>query len=233
MGKAPAFQFYPGDWRRDTQVQMASMETRGVWFEMLCCMWDAPERGKLEGSKDEICRLLGCERDVFDRSLREIERLKIADVKNCQENVKIINRRMNREEKLREYNRFAKQKERSKKPCQEKVNTPSSSSSSSSSSGIKRKPPGLPLKETIKEGSIPKVLEELETICDDLYEKKIFPKVHAWKNKMLKEKINPRALCHCLIRCGIKKPDEPWAYCNKIIKVENGNYNETDNLRTA
>lgn len=101
MGKNPAFLFYPGDWRRDTQVQMASMETKGVWIEMLCCMWDAPERGMLSGTIFELSRLLGCSEHVFNRSVDEIKRLKIADVTNCHNEVTIINRRMSREEKDR------------------------------------------------------------------------------------------------------------------------------------
>lgn len=134
MGKAPAFQFYPGDWRRDTQVQMATMETRGVWFELLCCMWDAPERGKVEGGKDDICRMLGCNRQTFDRALNELIRLKIADVTNCHNNVTIINRRMYREQKTRDNARLRKQRQRKREGCHGPVTPPSSPSSSSSPS---------------------------------------------------------------------------------------------------
>jgi hypothetical protein len=138
MGKAPAFQFYPGDWRRDTQVQMARMETRGVWFEMLCCMWDAPERGKLTGGKLEIARLLGCDVEVLQRALNEIEKLKIADVTNGNNEVTIINRRMKREQKQRESTRLRVKRHRSNKTSNAKVTPPSSSSSSSSPSRINK-----------------------------------------------------------------------------------------------
>jgi len=31
--KRPAFQFYPGDWRRDTALQSVSLAARGLWIE--------------------------------------------------------------------------------------------------------------------------------------------------------------------------------------------------------
>lgn len=152
MSKQPAFQFYPGDWRRDTQVQMASMSTRGVWIEMLCCMWDAPERGKLVGTIGEISRLLGCDGFELIEALRQIERLKIgnveglecyknvtcnADATKCNGVVTVINRRMYREETVRKQTRkrVAKHREEKKKQdCNADITPPSSSSSSSSSS---------------------------------------------------------------------------------------------------
>jgi hypothetical protein len=45
--KRPAFQFYPGDWRRDTALQSCSLEARGLWVEMLCLMHDAAPYGFL------------------------------------------------------------------------------------------------------------------------------------------------------------------------------------------
>lgn len=139
MGKAPAFQFYPGDWRRDTQVQMASMETRGVWFEMLCCMWDSPDRGKLSGTSGQFLRLLKCEEDVFDRALKEIEALQIGDVTLCNGSICVTNRRMyndHREKlKTREQtrNRVKKHREKQEKSSSNAKITPPSSSSTSTS----------------------------------------------------------------------------------------------------
>jgi len=142
MGKNPAFQFYPGDWRRDNQVQMASMETRGVWFEMLCCMWDAPERGELTGTYSQISKLLGCEIEVLQRSLVEIKTLKIGDISGngfcdmsrdvtkSHNDVTVINRRMVRERKATESARIRKQRQRQSAVSHNDVTPPSSSSSS-------------------------------------------------------------------------------------------------------
>ena len=64
MVKLPAFMFYPGDWRKDTGVQSLSYEERGVWFELICFMWESEQRGKLvlNGKKmdeNDISRLIG------------------------------------------------------------------------------------------------------------------------------------------------------------------------------
>jgi hypothetical protein len=48
---------------------------------------------------------------------------------------------------------------------------------------------------------------------------------------MLKEGKNERAILHVLARCYMKRPEDPWGYCVKIISVEDGNYNERDYLK--
>lgn len=45
--KLPAFQFYPGDWRKDPGVQALDYHDRGVWFEMLLLMHESDQRGYL------------------------------------------------------------------------------------------------------------------------------------------------------------------------------------------
>lgn len=186
MAKAPAFQFYPGDWRRDTQVQMADMKVRGVWFEMLCCMWDSPERGKLEGKVDSLVRLLGCPTDTLIDSLNEIYMLKIGQVSAVngnQENVTfplrvtdgnvlvtIINRRMFREEKDRNNtrNRVQKFRERQeKRKCNGSVTPPSSSSSSRKKERKKESPvEPSPLKREGKTLDPPKTNYLICKICN-------------------------------------------------------------------
>lgn len=48
--KRPSFQFYPGDWLRDTALQCCSMFTQGVWIKMLCFMHDGHPYGHLSTS---------------------------------------------------------------------------------------------------------------------------------------------------------------------------------------
>lgn len=154
MNKRPAFQFYPGDWRRDTQVQMANMETRGVWFEMLCCMHDAPERGKIRGTHKQIVTLLGCAGDELTRSLKEIEALHIGNVTHGNDIITITNRRMYNEDqaeiKAREQTKKRVAKHRAQKARNDEVTPPSSSSASSSVSSSpskkKKNPPKPPQK---------------------------------------------------------------------------------------
>src|ERR1700680_3225500 len=47
MGKLPAFFFYPGDWQKDPLLRVCSKGAKGVWIDMLCLMFEAPNRGVL------------------------------------------------------------------------------------------------------------------------------------------------------------------------------------------
>ena len=91
----------------------------------------------------------------------------------------------------------------------------------------------LPSKEEIQESSDPKIEEYIQQVCTRLYEEKIFPEVHAFKNKPIKKKSNGRGVLHVLTRCYIAKPKDPWGYCQKIIAVEDGNYNARDYEKTT
>jgi hypothetical protein len=91
----------------------------------------------------------------------------------------------------------------------------------------------LPSKEEIQESSDPKIEEYIQQVCTRLYEEKIFPEVHAFKNKAIKKKSNGRGVLHVLTRCYIAKPKDPWGYCQKIIAVEDGNYNARDYEKTT
>lgn len=242
MGKAPAFQFYPKDWRGDSQLQMASLATRGAWHEMICCMWDAPERGKLTGTKDGLARLLGCSLSDFEFAINEITSLNIGTVTESHGNITVICRRMVRDESERTGSRKRSYKYRERhesRPNHANITVPSSSSSSSStSSNIKEgenAPFKLPEKEQIQEAAEPLILQQISQVCKQLYDEKIFPEVNAFKNKMLKSHKNHRAILHTLSRAYLKKEFEegPWAYCMKVIEIESGKYNARDYRKTT
>lgn len=98
----------------------------------------------------------------------------------------------------------------------------------------------VPLKNIISNGSIPKVKAEIQKVGKELYDKRIFPEVFAFINKIKKEQKSERAILHSLTRCyaksvnkgGFKKDGGPWAYCTRIIQIENGNFNEAEHLKT-
>lgn len=140
MGKAPAFQFYPGDWIQDTRI--LTPLTRGIWIDMLCFMWRSNERGKVEGTPEQLARMLSCKQEEIEISIKELSVTKIADVTNGNGCVTVINRRMFREEKTRTSTRCRVQKFRNagvKRSCNESVTVPSSSSSSSSCTKVHNK----------------------------------------------------------------------------------------------
>ena len=165
MAKSPAFQFYPGDARRDAELHMMSFQARGVWWEMLCCMWDAKERGKLEGTRDQLCRVLGCNISELDQTLTELSVTKTGDVTERNDLVTVINRRMFREERERKLTRSRVQRHREetlKRSCNDDVTSPSSTSSSSSLKEREEKKENSPSKSLGKNISDDEWLKTLE-----------------------------------------------------------------------
>ena len=76
--KAPAFQWYPGDFRRDTAVQACSFEARALWREMIDLMHDGSPRGYLTAggvpiSPAELARIVGMPHPRVKRWLSELE----------------------------------------------------------------------------------------------------------------------------------------------------------------
>jgi len=104
LRKAPAFQFYPGDWMRDLSLRSCTVTSRGMWIDLLCLMWDGEPRGFLRvggraiGAK-EISRLLGVKLSVVESSLAD---LKAHGVSSAAEDGALYSRRMVRDERVRE-----------------------------------------------------------------------------------------------------------------------------------
>ena len=74
----PSMQFYPADWQTDTAVQLCSLGARGLWIEMLCLMWSAPERGCLQQANGKqieakgLAKLVGDEQANVKQLLSEL-----------------------------------------------------------------------------------------------------------------------------------------------------------------
>ena len=133
--KAPAFQFYPGDWLRDTNVLSAT--ARGVWISLLVAMWDRSPRGKLKGTTAEICRITGASEAEVSSAFEEFSMHNICDLERSGNGVvTLTSRRMVRDEKERGNTRSRVQKHRSKTAgvtdVKHESNSPLHSSSSSS-----------------------------------------------------------------------------------------------------
>ena len=130
-GKTPAFQFYVKDWLSDPELQKAHPTTRGIWINLLCYMWDAPDKGILKTNERELCQLGSCFPEDVEVFLSDAKRLNFCECKwdksgtcptlgqACPTNVTIQNRRMFRENKQRQKDRLRKQEYRNKKTEQE------------------------------------------------------------------------------------------------------------------
>jgi uncharacterized protein YdaU (DUF1376 family) len=116
MGKLPFMQFYPADWIQDTQT--LDQSAKGSWIDILCQMWLAPERGVLDWCLDEFTTLLRLKNDseteemvahlerVADITLFDAQRNQVENVENAT-HIKLINRRMVRDEEKRKAKQLA------------------------------------------------------------------------------------------------------------------------------
>lgn len=150
MGKLPAFQFYPADWRKDPGVQSLSFHDRGVWFEILCLMHESEQRGRLllngKPMPDEaLARLLGLDKQILTKTVTTLIEYGVA---SRSEDGALVNRRMVRDENLRVIRQNAGKlggnpvlvKQNATK-IQNELNQKSTPSSSSSTSISKNNPP--------------------------------------------------------------------------------------------
>lgn len=152
MGKLPAFQFYPADWRKDPGVQALTYEERGIWFELLCIMHESDSRGFLKINDQKIdelilARMLGLTVKKVQKVLKTLDFFKVYSV---DENGVIYCRRMVKDEHILQVRRAAGKlggspllKQVVKQTIKQKP-TPSSSSSFPSSSSTTVKIPPNP-----------------------------------------------------------------------------------------
>lgn len=160
MAKLPAFQFYPGDWRKDMGVQSLNYFDRGVWHEMLCLMHESERRGVLvlngqAMSEDALARLLGLDKQILTAAITTLLTSGVASREP--DTSAIFCRRMVRDEKLREIRTEAGKKGGNPallkqnpttpvKDTSKQKPTPSSSSSSSFTASASEKEPWLSAK---------------------------------------------------------------------------------------
>ena len=140
--KAPAFQFYPADWRKDIELQSCSIAARGLWIELICLMHQAQPYGKLMVNSKQIddktaAKLIGIDRRKYQKLLQELLQNGVA---RKDEEGTIYSKRMVADYRLRQIRREAGSKggnpdlvNQKDKQNEKQKPTPSSSSSTSSS----------------------------------------------------------------------------------------------------
>lgn len=143
MGKLPAFQFYPGDWMKDPALRSVSATARGLWIDLLCLMFECPERGVLSHydgrpfTPEEIARATGIGARTVKRCLAELEHAGVMSLneRNC-----VVSRRqrVDHEQRLKNNERqmryYKKQRVTQKSDACLTIDlTPTSHASSSSS----------------------------------------------------------------------------------------------------
>jgi hypothetical protein len=102
--KRPSFQFYPGDWMRDTALRSCSISARGLWIDMICLMHEGTPYGHLKVNSKVIdgvtlARMTGGEVGEVNILLNE---LKESGVLSVTEDGVIYSKRMVKDEDLRD-----------------------------------------------------------------------------------------------------------------------------------
>lgn len=96
--------FYIGDWRKDPGVQSLDFFHRGLWFEILCLMYESEQRGKLllNGKPmpvEALSRLLGLDKQSLTKALTLLLETGVAS--RCGTTGILLSRRMVKDEELR------------------------------------------------------------------------------------------------------------------------------------
>ena len=76
--RRPAFQFYPGDWRRDPALRTCSMAAKGLWIELMCVMHESEEYGYLVVAgkamdERDIAKIIGETPTFCKKTIKELE----------------------------------------------------------------------------------------------------------------------------------------------------------------
>lgn len=97
MKKLPAIQFYFGDWKKDTNLAMCSLSTRGFWHELLGAMHELGRSGQITGTAQQLARVCRCTAAEAEDAIAELKQTRTADVFERAGIYTLINRRMKRE----------------------------------------------------------------------------------------------------------------------------------------
>ncbi len=115
--KLPWLQWYPADWRSAEEVTLLSTPSRAIWFDLLNRMWLKTEnRGTVSGTPVQLAKLARCTETEMFAFLVEAEQTKLGTVEWASNGVVTLgNRRILREEKVREQTVIRVARHRSRK----------------------------------------------------------------------------------------------------------------------
>lgn len=86
----------------------------------------------------------------------------------------------------------------------------------------------LPFGEDIENSTPEQVEEAIVDICSQLQVSGIFTEASGFARENMDRNRNWKAIFHSLLKCLINNPKHPWAYCEKILGIEEGNFNARD-----
>lgn len=107
----PAMPFYVGDWLKCPEVRALPPDYRGLWFDLICYMWESTERGVMVNpsgnpyTEDEIIRMVGLDNQNSTKWLTKL--LENGVCYKRKSDGAIFSKRMVKDEKLREIRRIS------------------------------------------------------------------------------------------------------------------------------
>ena len=105
MGKLPFMKFFPGDFDKDMAAH--PLEIRGAWITIINHLWNVEPRGIASHDFVQWGRILGTIKNEAERIILYLRDEKIASCNvECNGNVTLTSRRIQREEKEREHTRL-------------------------------------------------------------------------------------------------------------------------------
>jgi hypothetical protein len=101
--KRPAFQFYPADWRKDTELQSCSIAARGLWIEILCIAHECEPYGHLtvNGQPMDLSKLARIAGLTVRECTALVKELEDAGVSRRADSGAIYSKRMVDDERIR------------------------------------------------------------------------------------------------------------------------------------
>jgi hypothetical protein len=125
--------FYTGDWMKDPNLSKCSAATRGIWMDLLCAMHENGRTGIITGTITELAQMCRCSEQEMRYTIVTLAKNEVAKISKSNarsQKVTVVNRRMNREHKVREATRLRAQRHRARSHGNADVTSPSSCSSS-------------------------------------------------------------------------------------------------------
>lgn len=102
MKKLPAFQFYPGDWKKDPALSSCSAATRGFWLDLICVMYEMGNTGEITADLSRLSKYCRCSPKEAELALDELSATGAANISKDGDWITITCRRIRREH-LREH----------------------------------------------------------------------------------------------------------------------------------
>jgi hypothetical protein len=100
MSGNPYIPLYIGDWLKDPKLSLCSPATRGVWIDLICCLHELGQGGKITANAQQLARLCRSSDADVHAALKELQATEAADIYERDGVYTVICRRMRKADAL-------------------------------------------------------------------------------------------------------------------------------------